>query len=103
MTGAGASASPRHAAGGRSTGGAALCRVADGLRLAAAPAFALMASVSHFYGGQTGMPCAAMPGASALGGMTAMYLLMSVFHLPRWLTLASARTAPDREGRAGDM
>jgi hypothetical protein len=57
------------------------------LALAASPTFALMAWVS-----------AADPAAAALcsptvrilppDGMTAMYLLMSLFHLSRWLKLA---------------
>jgi hypothetical protein len=31
--------------------------------------------------------CSARPGGLPIGGMTAMYLLMSVFHLPPWLKL----------------
>jgi hypothetical protein len=34
--------------------------------------------------------CSAGQGILPIGGMTAMYLLMSVFHLSPWLKLASA-------------
>lgn len=33
------------------------------------------------------MLCQAMPGASAISGMSMMYFLMSAFHIPPWLTL----------------
>ena len=60
------------------------------LSLAAAPSFALMAAI-----GAGGAPHAALCAAGASGlpidGMTAMYLLMSLFHLPPWLTLAFGR------------
>ena len=46
------------------------------LALAASPTFALMASGSNI-----------LP----VDGMTAMYLLMSLFHLSPWLKLASGR------------
>ncbi|HVV40522.1 MAG TPA: hypothetical protein VHC94_05600 [Nitrobacter sp.] len=65
--------------------GAAL-GVADWLHLAAAPAFALMALLTGFSGGD--MLCGA---ASPLGGMRLMYLLMSAFHLPPWLRLIAER------------
>jgi hypothetical protein len=76
----------RHPAGNHSRGSAkALRRLADGLCFAAAPTFVLMALANYFSGGAPGMPCTAMPGASAFGGMTAMYLLMGAFHLTPWL------------------
>ena len=67
------------------------------LALAAAPSFALMAAVG------AGAPHAALcgPGASGLpiDGMTAMYLLMSLFHLPPWLTLVLRSNSLPGEGR----
>src|SRR5580693_5391420 len=63
-------------------------RVADGLSLAAAPSFALMALVSGVSGGPMDMMCSAMPGALPLSGMTWMYLLMSIFHSGPWLKRA---------------
>ena len=58
------------------------------LALAAAPTFAVMALATG-----DGMPaiCATGPSFLPVGGMTAMYLLMTVFHLSPWLRLASAR------------
>ncbi len=58
--------------------------VARWLSLAAAPTFAVMAlltGLGEARGG--GAFCGASP--SPLGGMTAMYLLMSGFHLGPWL------------------
>jgi hypothetical protein len=69
------------------------------LSLAAAPTFAFMALLAASQGGGPAEAlCAAMPGASALGGMAPMYLLMSAFHLPPWLRLAARRrrAAPGR-------
>jgi hypothetical protein len=42
-------------------------------------------------GGWPPAVCLAAPGASPLSGMAAMYLLMSVFHLPPWLKLIGGR------------
>ncbi len=58
------------------------------LALAAAPTFAVMALRAG-----DGMPamCATGPGVLPIGGMTAMYLLMTVFHLSPWLRPASGR------------
>jgi hypothetical protein len=65
---------------------------AEWLCLAAAPAFAIMALlVGVLDGGMPEMHCAIMPGASALGGMVPMYLLMSAFHAGPWLKLISRR------------
>ena len=71
---------------------AAAGAAAEWLCLAAAPAFAIMALlVGVLDGGLTEMHCAMMPGASALGGMVPMYLLMSAFHAGPWLKLISRR------------
>ena len=67
----------------------------DVLALAAAPTFALMAIAT---GSSPAMAlCAPGAGLLPIDGMTAMYLLMSLFHLPPWLRLARRRPwAPDR-------
>jgi len=63
-------------------------RATDWLGLAATPTFAAMALLTSVGdGGQPDILCAAAGHASPLGGMTAMYLLMSAFHLPPWLRL----------------
>ena len=65
-----------------------LAAVADWLRLAAAPTFAIMAVLTSVLG--SSMPdvlCA--HDASPLVGMPAMYMLMSAFHLAPWLKLVS--------------
>ena len=70
---------------------------AEWLCLAAAPAFAIMALlVGVLDGGLTEMHCAMMTGASALGGMVPMYLLMSAFHAGPWLKLISRRRGDGR-------
>ncbi len=71
---------------------AARAAAADWLRLAAAPSFAIMALLTTFVGsGPADMLCSAPHGASPLSGMVPMYLLMSAFHSPPWLTLISSR------------
>jgi hypothetical protein len=64
--------------------------MAGWLGLAAAPVFALMAALAARNSAPTGL-CMPASGLLPIDGMTAMYLLMTVFHLPPWLTLASSR------------
>ena len=69
-------------------------RAADWLGLAAAPAFALMALLTTAGGGAAERLCGSV---SPFGGMTPMYLLMSVFHAGPWLrrwAQASRRPSP---------
>ena len=61
------------------------------LSLAAMPVFAVMALATSV----GGAPDMAMP--SPLGGMAAMYALMSVFHSPPWLKLISNRRNPPHQ------
>jgi hypothetical protein len=81
-------------------GDAAAFDAADGLRLAAAPIFAIMALLTVLPGdGQMPMICGVAPDASLLTGMVPMYLLMSVFHSAPWLKLAANRRPDRAEGR----
>jgi hypothetical protein len=65
---------------------------ANWLSLAAAPTFAIMALLAAApEGGPPDMLCSAAHGASPLGGMAAMYLLMSAFHSASWLKLIAGR------------
>ena len=59
-----------------------------GLSLAAAPVLAGMALLTARSGDAAPFVC--LQTASALGGMTAMYALMAVFHLAPWLRLIAA-------------
>lgn len=43
--------------------------------------------------GDATMLCSPAPGMLPMDGMTWMYLLMGLFHLPPWLGLASRRVA----------
>jgi len=72
-------------------GAAAAPGMAGWLSLAAAPTFAAMALLTGV--GGDGMPDLLCPaaGASPLGGMVPMYLLMSAFHSAPWLRLVSSR------------
>jgi hypothetical protein len=63
-------------------------RAASGLALAAAPTFALMAGIAA--NAPTAL-CSSAPHVLPIDGMTAMYLLMSLFHLSPWLKLAAGR------------
>jgi hypothetical protein len=84
---------------GRSDGGAhrdrpddaATLGFADWLHLAATPTFLAMALSTGVLGGAPDMTCMALQDASPLTGMTAMYLLMSCFHLSPWLSLIAGR------------
>jgi hypothetical protein len=77
-----------YAGGGKS----AALGAADWLGLAAAPSFAIMALLTGVSGGgPLDALCGAGHGASPLGGMVPMYVLMSAFHLAPWLKLISGR------------
>jgi hypothetical protein len=71
-------------------GTAASFRAAEWLSLAAAPTFAIMALLTGV-GEVPDMLCSAVNGASPLGGMVPMYLLMSAFHSAPWLKRISSR------------
>jgi hypothetical protein len=67
--------------------------VTDWLCLAAAPTFAIMALLTGVFGGGAPDLLCSAQGASPLGGMVPMYLLMSAFHSAPWLKLISAGQA----------
>jgi hypothetical protein len=74
--------------------------IANGLRYAAAPTFALMAVLNAVArDGRSDVICSAMPAGAPLGDMTVMYLLMSAFHLVPWLKRLGRRTATPANGR----
>ena len=78
-------------------GNVAAFGVADGLSLAAAPTFAVMALLTGvFGGGSMDLLCAAAQDASPLSGMVPMYVLMSAFHLTPWLKLITSSPARRR-------
>jgi hypothetical protein len=60
------------------------------LGLAASPSFALMAWIAANDVPRTAL-CGLGSSMPPMGSMTAMYLLMSLFHLSPWLRLASGR------------
>lgn len=64
-------------------------RVDRWLSLAAAPTLAGMALLTGLVGAPDAL--CSMAGASDIGGMVPMYLLMSAFHLAPWLRLISSR------------
>lgn len=72
-------------------------RAAEGLALAAAPTFALMALLTAG-GGESSMAmmCSSTAG-QVLNSMTTMYLLMSAFHLAPWLKLLRSGAHRERE------
>ena len=57
------------------------------LAFAAAPGFALMASIAACHSPSIAL-CSAGSRSLPVDGMTMMYVLMSVFHLSPWLRLA---------------
>jgi hypothetical protein len=61
------------------------------LGLAAAPTFGAMALLTYVSGADADMMCSAMHGASPLGGMVPMYVLMSAFHAAPWVRPISRR------------
>jgi hypothetical protein len=77
--------------GGAPRRNAAAHRVANALYLAAAPTFAMMALLTGVLGGGPPDALCSIAGASPLGGMVPMYLLMSVFHSAPWLKLIAGR------------
>jgi hypothetical protein len=82
---------------GAESGNAAALGAADGLYLAAAPTFAIMALLTGVLGGgPPDMLCSATQDASPLSGMVPMYLLMSAFHSAPWLKLVSSRRSGAR-------
>jgi hypothetical protein len=78
--------------GGAPRRNAAARRLANGLYLAAAPTFATMALLTGVLGGGSPDALCSTAGASPLGGMVPMYLLMSAFHSAPWLKLIAGRT-----------
>jgi hypothetical protein len=66
------------------------------LAIAASPTFALMALFAAHDAHRIAL-CSSGSNLLPVDGMTAMYLLMSLFHLPPWLKLVStARRAPQQ-------
>jgi hypothetical protein len=79
---------------------AAALRVANALYFAAAPTFAIMALLTGVLGAGAPDTLCSAAGASPLGGMVPMYLLMSAFHSAPWLKLISGRTRMPRAGES---
>ena len=76
--------------------------IANGLRFAAAPTFALMALLNAMArDGRSDVICSAMPTGAPLGDMTVMYLLMCAFHLVPWLKRISRRMASGGRAASG--
>ena len=73
------------------TGGSAEFGAANFLSLAATPTFAVMALLTSVLGGGPADALCSIAGASPLGGMVPMYLLMGAFHLAPWLRLIARR------------
>lgn len=75
--------------------------VSDWLSYAAAPTFVLMGLIAAI--DMSPMALCSSAGVLRLDGMTVMYLLMSLFHLPPWLKLAStARRASNPQPKETD-
>ena len=77
---------------------AAALRVADWLKLAAAPSYGLMALFTAIFGeSPQDMLCMAMhhtsPLTGMIGSMAWMYMLMSMFHSAPWLKLIAGRSS----------
>ena len=70
--------------------------IADWLCLAAAPTFAVMALLTAVFGGGAPDVLCSAGGASPLGGMVPMYVLMSAFHSAPWLKLIFSRPSGAR-------
>jgi len=70
--------------------------IADWLCLAAAPTFAVMALLTGVSGGGAPDVLCSAGGASPLGGMVPMYVLMSAFHSAPWLSLIFSRPSGAR-------
>ena len=70
--------------------------IADWLCLAAAPTFAVMALLTAVFGGGAPDVLCSAGGASPLGGMVPMYVLMSAFHSAPWLSLIFSRPSGAR-------
>jgi hypothetical protein len=76
--------------------------IAEWLRLAAAPSYAIMAFVTAVFGASPkDMLCMAMHYSSPLSGMVGsmawMYVLMSVFHSAPWLKLMASWATTGRQ------
>ena len=82
----------RNARLGTGSGSSSAPGIAELLHLAAAPLFAGMAVVSSLSSEEASdVLCAAAHGSSWLTGMTAMYMVMSLVHLPPWIGWLSRR------------
>jgi hypothetical protein len=75
---------------GTTAGSTAASQVTRWLGLAAAPTFGLMAVLTAI-SGHADEICSAASDWLPLRGMSAMYLLMSLFHLPPWLKWIASR------------
>ena len=81
-------------------GNAVARRAARWLGLVAMPVFAAMALLTGISDGNAAdLICSSAHGASSLGGMASMYLLMAVFHSPPWLKLVRRRRATPSDSR----
>ncbi|TPQ30881.1 hypothetical protein C2U70_25460 [Bradyrhizobium guangdongense] len=67
------------------------------LHLAAAPTFAIMAMLTAVIGGGSMDALCSAAGASPLGGMVPMYLLMTAFHAAPWLKLIGSHARTSRK------